>query len=114
VPDDAQVMHDERVGQPELGLQVGEQGEHLGLDRDVERRDRFVGDHQLQVERERPGDPDPLPLAAGELVRVALEHGLDGAALARARGWTLAPSVRFLARSADGPRRCRLAAVLDR
>ena len=47
-----------------LALQVGEQVEDLGLNRDVERRDGLVADDQLGRERERPGDPDPLPLTA--------------------------------------------------
>ena len=51
---------------------AAEQVEHLGLDRDVERRDRLVGDEQLGLERDRAGDADPLALAAGELVRVAV------------------------------------------
>ena len=43
-------------------------------------------DDELGLERERPGHADPLPLAAGELVRVATgvvapeAHGLQGVA----------------------------------
>ena len=71
--DDRQVVGDEQVGQPEPGPQVGQQVEDLGLDRHVERRDRLVADDELRLDRERPGDPDALALAAGELVRVALD-----------------------------------------
>ena len=53
-------------------LQVAQQVEDLRLDRDVERRDRLVGDEQLGVERERARDADALALAARELVRVAV------------------------------------------
>ena len=49
VLDHRQVVRDEQVGQPELGLQVLEQVEHLGLDRHVERRDRLVADDQLRA-----------------------------------------------------------------
>ena len=49
-----------------------QQVDDLRLDRHVERRDRLVGHDQLRVERERAGDADALPLAAGELVRVAV------------------------------------------
>ena len=56
-----------------------EQVDDLRLDRDVERRDGLVGDDQLRVQGERAGDADPLALAAGELVRVAVQVG-------RARG----------------------------
>ena len=44
--------------------------DHLGLDRDVERRDRLVAHDQSRVERQRAGGTDPLALAAGGLVRV--------------------------------------------
>ena len=72
VADDAQVVRDEDVRQPELRLEVLEQVEDLRLHRDVQRGDRLVGDDQLRVERERPRDPDPLPLTARELVRKRL------------------------------------------
>ena len=70
-------MGDEQVGQAELLLQVFEQVDDLGLDRDVERRDRLVGDDEIGVGRERAGDADALPLAAGELVRVAVRRSTD-------------------------------------
>ena len=40
---------------------------------DVERGDRFVADDEIRVEREGAGDADPLALAAGELVRIAVD-----------------------------------------
>ena len=45
-------------------------------DRDVEHRDRLVGDEQPRLEDERGGDRNPLALPAGELVRVAVEEEL--------------------------------------
>jgi hypothetical protein len=51
-----------------------EQLQHLLLHRDVERRDRLVGDQQLGLQRQRAGDADALALAAGELVRIAVER----------------------------------------
>ena len=72
VADDADVVGDEEVGEAELVLEVVEQVDDLRLDRDVEGGDRLVGDDQLRLQRQRPGDPDPLPLAAGELVREAV------------------------------------------
>ena len=71
---DGEVVRDEQVGQPELVLEVLEKVEDLRLDRDVERRHGLVADDELRVQRERPRDPDPLPLAAGELVRVAVDE----------------------------------------
>ena len=72
--DDREVVRDEEIGQAELALQVAQQIEHLRLDRDVERGDRLVADDQLRVRRERAGDADALPLAAGELVRIAVDE----------------------------------------
>src|SRR4051794_23263798 len=70
VLDDAHVVGDEEVGQPELALEVLEQVEDLRLDRDVERGDRLVAHDQIGLEDERAGDADPLPLATRELVRI--------------------------------------------
>ena len=57
-----------------------EQLEHLRLHRHVERRHRLVGDQQLGLHGERAGDADALALAAGELVRIAVERVRDRAA----------------------------------
>ena len=91
-----QVVRDENVGEPEVGLQVGEQVDDLRLDGDVEGRHWLVADDQLGLEGQRPGHPDTLPLAAGELRGEPVEvlrvephplHQLLHAALAiRARG----------------------------
>ena len=72
VPHHGQVVRDHHVRQAQLVLQVFEQVDHLGLDRHVQGRDRLVRHDQLGPQRERAGDPDPLALAAGELVRVAV------------------------------------------
>ena len=45
----------------------------LSLERHVERRGRLVGDEQRGLEHERGRDHDPLPHAAGELVRVVAQ-----------------------------------------
>jgi hypothetical protein len=65
---------DEKVGQPELRLEVGQQVQHLRLHRHVERRDRFVEDQDARFGGERAGDADALRLPTGELVRVAVEE----------------------------------------
>ena len=107
--DDADVVGDEEVGEAELVLQVGEQVDDLRLDRDVEGGDRLVGDDQLRLQRQGAGDPDPLALAAGELVRVAvvvlggeadpLEQLLDAAS-------QLAPEAPSLAGCSGSPTIC--------
>ena len=72
VLDDGEVVRDDDVGQLVHPLQLAHQVEDLRLDRDVECRDGLVGDDQLRVQRERPGQPDALALPARELVRVEL------------------------------------------
>ena len=54
------------------GAGVVDQIEDLGLDRDVERRRRLVGDQQLRLVGERHRDHHALAHAAGELVRIPL------------------------------------------
>ena len=105
VLDDREVVGDEQVGEAELLLEVVEEVEDLALDRDVEGGDGLVADDELGVEGERPGDADALPLAAGELVRVAMDVALVEADPRRAargpsssrsrlfvRPWTYGPS----------------------
>jgi hypothetical protein len=90
----ADVVGDEEEGQAELVPQLGEQIEDLRADGDVERRDRLVGDDQLRTQRQGTGDPDALPLAAGELVRVAVAVGrFESDALEQLRG----PAAQFRA-----------------
>ena len=67
----AQVVRHEEVGQPELGLQIQQQVQDLGLHRDVQGRDRLIGDHQARVQGQRAGDADALALAAAEGMREA-------------------------------------------
>ena len=59
---------------PHLALQRLQQIDDLRLDRHVERRHRLVADDQLRLEDHRPRDADALALAAGELVRIAVDH----------------------------------------
>src|SRR3546814_5996674 len=53
----------------EFLLQVGEQVQHLRLDRDVERRHRLVEHHHVGVQHQGAGNGDALALPAGEHVR---------------------------------------------
>jgi hypothetical protein len=63
-----QVVSHEQVGQAQLALQAGEQVEHLGLDRHVQRGHRLVADDQVGLAGQRTGDADPLALATRQLV----------------------------------------------
>ena len=74
VADHGEVVGDEQVRQAELLLELDEQVQHLRLDRDVERGDRLVRDDELRLQHERARDADALPLAAAELVRVAVQR----------------------------------------
>ena len=58
----------------QLVLQLVEQVDDLRLDRDVEGGHRLVEQDELGVDREGPRDADALALAAGELVRKAVEN----------------------------------------
>ena len=71
MPHEPQIVRDEQIGQLQPLLQIHQQVDHLRLHRDVERRDRLVGDDERRIERERARQADPLALAAAELVRVA-------------------------------------------
>ena len=66
-----QVVGDEEIREAKLLLQLGEQVQHLRLDRHVECRYRLVEHQQLWVENEGASDADALTLTAGELMRVA-------------------------------------------
>jgi hypothetical protein len=70
--DDAHVVGDQHDRHLELVLELVQELEDLGLDRDVERRRGLVGDEELRVARQRHGDHDALAHAARELVRVLL------------------------------------------
>ena len=74
--DHAEVVADEEHGRVELGLQLVDEVEHLGLDRRVEAGRRLVEDQQGRIDAERHRDHDALLHAARELVRVALHDRL--------------------------------------
>ena len=71
--DDPQVVGDEHIGQVVLLLDVLHQIDDLGLDGYVQGGHGLVTDHKLGVQGNGPGNAHPLPLAAGELVGVAVD-----------------------------------------
>src|SRR6266545_4102321 len=73
-PDHREVVRDEEIGEVELPLEVLQEVEDLRLDRDVESRHGLVADDQPGIEGECTRDADALALAAGELVRVAVDE----------------------------------------
>ena len=68
VLDDAQVVRDEQIGQPQLLLQVHQNVEDLRLHRDVQRRDRLIRHDKLRIQSQRARNTDALALPTGELV----------------------------------------------
>ncbi len=71
---DREIVGDEQVGQAKVALEIDQQVQDLRLDRHVERRHRLVAHDQRRPQDERTGDADPLALAAGEFVRIAVER----------------------------------------
>ena len=71
VLDHGEIVRNENVGQPKPVLQIAQQIEDLGADRDVERGDRFVANDEFRLDRQCPGNGNPLALAAGEFMRIA-------------------------------------------
>ena len=55
-------------------LHFPHQFEDLRLRRDVERRGRLVRNQQRRIEHQRGRDHDALALAAGELMRIGVDH----------------------------------------
>ena len=78
-------MGDVHEGEPLAFPQVREQVQHAEPDRDVEHGHRLIGQQHPGPDGQRPGDGDPLPLTAGQLVRVladvlrAERHALEQA-----------------------------------
>ena len=87
-------MGDEQHRHVEPIAEIAQQAKDLDLDRDVERRGRFVGDQDLRPAGERDGDHDPLAHAARQLVRIGRQlqrgirdpHHLEQLARPRQRG----------------------------
>src|SRR6516164_7225441 len=66
-----QIVSNEEISEREFLLQILQEIDDLGLDRNVERGDRLVADDQLGLDRKRPRNADALALAARKLVRIA-------------------------------------------
>ena len=68
---DLEIVADEQIGDAQPVLQVEQEVHHLGLDGDVERRDRLVADQQVGLGHQGPRQHHALALAAGQFVRKA-------------------------------------------
>ena len=67
---DAQIVGDEQHPHVLGLLQVRQQVQDLRLNGHIQRRGRFVRDQNVGLVGQRHGDHHPLPLAAGQLVRI--------------------------------------------
>ena len=72
--DDAHVVRDEKEGEPHFFLELHHEIDHLRSDRDVERRNAFVGNDDFGLQCERTRNADALALTAREFVRIAVAH----------------------------------------
>ncbi len=72
---DGQIVGHEQIGNAMLLLQIPEQIDNLGLDRDVQGADRLVADNEFGFHSQGAGDADALALAAAEFVRITLRVG---------------------------------------
>src|SRR5258708_5565509 len=69
-----EVVGDKEHREVEASTRLLEQLQHLSLNRDIEGRDRLVGDKEFRSDGERPGDTDTLSLPAREFVRIAVKR----------------------------------------
>ena len=69
------IVRDEHAGQVNLGVQPPQPAPQLLPHLGVERAERLVEQQHLRLDRERARQRDALPLAAGELRRVAGRRG---------------------------------------
>ena len=75
VLDHCQIVGNKEQSQVEFGLELCQEVEDLGLDRDVESRHRLIGDNQSRPQDESTGNAYPLTLTTRELVRIAGRMG---------------------------------------
>jgi hypothetical protein len=61
-------VRNEEVGQAVAALQILHQVDDLRLNRDIQRRHRFIGYDQPRIQCQRPSNPDTLSLSPAELV----------------------------------------------
>ena len=68
------VVGDKDIGEPQLFLKVHKQIQDLGLDGNIQSRDRLVTDDEFGLQGQGPGHPDALAAAAIQLVGVGIRH----------------------------------------
>ena len=71
----AQIVGHHQVSELRLLLQLRQQVEDLGLHRHIQGRCRLIQQQHPWLKDQRSGNRHALPLAAGELVRIAFAKG---------------------------------------
>ena len=74
MPDHCQVMGDKQVGKIQLLLKLLQQIDNLGLDGDIQGRNRLIADDEFGFTA-GPGNANTLTLAATEFMGVTIWHG---------------------------------------
>ena len=69
---DREVMSNEEISRTELVLELLQQVQNLGLNGHIQSGNRLVADNQLGLKRKCTGNADTLTLAAGKLMRIAV------------------------------------------
>ncbi len=70
--DHPEIVRNEKIGEMHLLLELLEEIDDLRLDGDIQGGDRLIGYDELRIHGQCPGDADPLPLAAAELMRITI------------------------------------------
>jgi hypothetical protein len=74
LPNHGEVVGHEQHGQGKTALEIAEEIQNLGLDGEVQRRNRLVQYQQLGLHRKGPGDGQTLALPSAELMRMAMDE----------------------------------------
>ena len=72
VAHDRQIVRHEKIGQPHLHLEIFEEIDDAGADRNVQRGDRLVQHDHFGIQSQSAGNANALPLAARKLLWVAV------------------------------------------
>jgi hypothetical protein len=75
VLNDCEVVGNEEISKVELFLEVHQEVDDLGLNRDIECADRFVADDELRFDGEGASNADALALASAKFVGEAAGVG---------------------------------------
>jgi hypothetical protein len=71
VMNNTEIVSDKQKSQMQRFLQLFQQVDDLGLNRNIQGRNRLIRNDQFRLEGERTCDSNSLPLTSAELVRIA-------------------------------------------